>query len=255
MSSESGEFTHDEFGMPKVENSSPQVSPRAEYREPSENVSTGRLEAFSDGVFAIAITLLVLEVKIPDFKTAIGPDKTLADFLKEQWPVYVAYFSSFLSIGIIWVNHHIIFKYINRTDRWLLNFNLLLLLTVSFIPYPTDLLGEAIQAQLDVSTHPTADMLALSAGDTTTAALLYIGTLLMMAFAFVLLWGYAIKNFRLVDNRSDPAKLRARQRANYLGVTIYTTAFVIAIFNTAIGIGMTFLVSLIFFVPIGDDRF
>lgn len=221
-----------------------------------QDVGTGRLEAFSDGVFAIAITLLVLEVKIPDF-SAIGPTvkySSLAEFLAAQWPVYVAYLTSFLVIGIIWVNHHIIFRYIKRTNRWLLNFNLLLLLTVSFIPYPTNLLGETIKEQLDDSRSTVRTAAALAA-DSTTATLLYIGTLFAMAVAFIFLWGYAIKGFRLVDKNSNPAKLQARQRANYMGAAIFATAFIIAIFNTAIAIAATFIVSLIFFVPIGDDRF
>lgn len=256
MSRESSEFTQDEFGMPKVEVSQPSHQHR-EHKEISEEVGTGRVEAFSDGVFAIAITLLVLEVHVPDFAQLrnSNPPVSLWDFLKEQWPVYVAYLTSFLIIGIIWVNHHIIFKYIKRTDRWLLNLNLLLLLTVSFIPYPTDMLGEALKAQLDHNLTNTPALALQANYDVITASLLYIGTLLAMAVAFVFLWGYAIKDFRLVDKRSNPARLRARQRANYMGVVIFTLAFIAAIFNPGIGIGATFIVSVIFFIPLGDDPF
>ncbi len=101
---------------------------------------TTRLEAFSDGVFAIAITLLILEIKVP-----AGPetqDHGLWRALLERWPSYVGYVISFATIGIMWVNHHALFKYIRRVDRALLLANLLLLMTISFLPYPTAVLAE-----------------------------------------------------------------------------------------------------------------
>src|SRR4029079_13892081 len=101
---------------------------------------TTRLEAFSDGVFAIAITLLILEIKVP-----AGPETQehgLWRALLERWPSYVGYVISFATIGIMWVNHHALFKYISRVDRALLLATLLLLMTVSSLPYPTAVLAE-----------------------------------------------------------------------------------------------------------------
>src|SRR5205085_2423787 len=94
-------------------------------------MGTARLEAFSDGVLAIAATLLVLELRVPE----AGGD--LAAALASQWPSYVVYVVSFLTIGIIWVNHHSLLAHVRRVDRPLLFLNLWLLLTISLIPFPT----------------------------------------------------------------------------------------------------------------------
>ena len=101
---------------------------------------SGRVEAFSDGVFAIAITLLILDLAVPP--RASTPDGYLAAALGHEWPSYFAYLVSFLVIGIIWVNHHSVFARVRQVDRVVLFANLLLLLTVSAIPFPTQLLAE-----------------------------------------------------------------------------------------------------------------
>src|SRR5215471_14225643 len=97
---------------------------------------TSRIEAFSDGLFAIAATLLILEVKIP------SPTQTiLARQLLQRWPSYVAFLLSFLFIGIMWINHHRLFTHIKRSDNGLLILNLLLLLGVTAVPFPTAVLA------------------------------------------------------------------------------------------------------------------
>ena len=101
-----------------------------------------RAEAFSDGVFAIAITLLVLDLRLP----GAGPEHhTLIYQLLHDWPQYFAYVVSFLTIGIMWMNHHTIFAHITRVDRPLLVINLLLLMAVVAIPFPTSLVAEHLQ--------------------------------------------------------------------------------------------------------------
>ena len=95
-----------------------------------EEKETNRLEAFSDGVFAIAITLLVLELKLPT--TQDLEQKGLVAYLLGQWPMFLAYITSFATIGIMWVNHHRLFTHIKRADHNLLLLNLLLLLIVTF---------------------------------------------------------------------------------------------------------------------------
>ena len=103
--------------------------------------STGRLEAFSDGVLAIAITLLVLEIKIepPGFEH-------LWRALADEWPSYLAYVTSFLTIGAVWIAHHALFVRLSAIDPVLLRLNILLLMVVSFLPFPTALMAEALQA-------------------------------------------------------------------------------------------------------------
>jgi uncharacterized membrane protein len=104
-----------------------------------EHFETGRLEAFSDGVFAIAITLLVLELSVPEDEF----DDLLAGIL-DQWPSYLAYLTSFLTIGGLWLVHHGIVGRMRYADAWFVRVNLLLLLAVSFLPFPTKLVAEAI---------------------------------------------------------------------------------------------------------------
>jgi len=101
---------------------------------------TGRLEAFSDGVLAIAITLLVLDIKIEPSQLA-----HLWKALAEEWPAYLAYVTSFFTIGGVWLAHHALFERLAVVDPVLLRLNLLLLLTVSFLPFPTGLMAEALQ--------------------------------------------------------------------------------------------------------------
>jgi uncharacterized membrane protein len=131
-------------------------------------VSLGRLEAFSDGVFAIAITLLVLEIPVPHVERG-----RLSDALLDQWPVYAAYVVSFAIIGIIWINHHAVFGSIERVDRGLLFLNLNLLLWVALIPWPTSLLAEYMQA---------------GGSDERAAALVYASTMTLMGASFGGLW-------------------------------------------------------------------
>jgi uncharacterized membrane protein len=100
-------------------------------------MTTGRLEAFSDGVLAIAITLLVLGIAIPP------PDTALGAALLRLWPSYLAYVVSFLVIGAIWINHHAMFRHIVRVDGTLLVLNLLQLMVFAFLPFPTSVLAEA----------------------------------------------------------------------------------------------------------------
>ena len=94
---------------------------------------TARIEAFSDGVFAIAITLLVLDLKVP---RGLAEGRTLADALLAQWPAYLAFASSFMTILIMWVNHHRIFTLVGRSDERLIFYNGLLLMGVTVVPFP-----------------------------------------------------------------------------------------------------------------------
>ena len=107
----------------------------------AESAATSRLEAFSDGVFAIAITLLVLELHVPE-----TGDRSLARALAHEWPQFAAYLTSFLIIGIMWVNHHSMFREITRVDRPLLFLNLLLLLWTALLPFPTELIARYLRA-------------------------------------------------------------------------------------------------------------
>ena len=138
-------------------------------QEPSSEKETGRLEAFSDGVFAIAITLLVLELKVPNLPAAGVTPAALAKGLIQQWPSYIALITSFFTILIMWVHHHGIFRNISRTDAWLHFANGSLLLMVTLVPYPTSVLAAYLQT-------PAAKMAMVS----------YSGTFVIIALCFYL---------------------------------------------------------------------
>jgi uncharacterized membrane protein len=139
---------------------------------PSRGLSPRRLEAFSDGVFAIAITLLVLEIGLPATAEA-----DLLQALVDAWPSYLAYIVSFATIGAAWIAHNIITEHIDRVDTWFIRLNLLLLLVVAFLPFPTRLLAEHITAQ-----------------DAERVAATFFGVcLLLIALLTSVLWRYAAR--------------------------------------------------------------
>lgn len=104
---------------------------------------TGRLEAFSDAIISIAAALLVLDLKVPD-------TRDLARSLVHLWPAYLAFAVSFLITGVVWLNHHTMFRFIVRMDRMLMLLNLLLLMSVAFLPFPTEVLAEALSTHQGV---------------------------------------------------------------------------------------------------------
>ncbi|MFC4884932.1 TMEM175 family protein [Streptomyces beijiangensis] len=149
---------------------------------------SGRLEAFSDGVFAIAITLLILEIKVPEHAGG-----ELWKALGEQWPSYAAYVVSFLVIGIMWLNHHQIFRFVARVDRTLMFLNLLLLMTVAALPWPAALLATYLRE--GSASH--------------VAAAVYSGLMVVMALTFQAVWWHLTKTGHLFDDRVDALAARA----------------------------------------------
>jgi uncharacterized membrane protein len=196
-----------------------------------ENKETNRLEAFSDGVFAVAITLLVLNIKPP-------PDNALTSAawwsaLLNQLPTLLAFVTSFATIGIMWINHHRLFNYIKRTDTGLMLFNLLLLLVIVFIPYPTALLAQQYIAQ------PTLN----------GAALLYSGTNVVLAICFNLLWRYASYHNRLIGKNVDTRAVVAISRQYLGGPLLYLIAFGLAFISVPASIIFLLLLALFFAIP------
>ena len=176
-----------------------------------EDSGTARLEAFSDAVFAIAATLLVLE-----FAVDTGQDApSLSHQLLHLWPSYLAYATSFLTIGIIWINHHHVMETIARVDRTFLFINTLLLLVVAFIPFPTKLV---------------ADYLERSSGDERTAVVAYGATLFLMAILFNVLWTYARSNRRLIREDFPQSQVRAVTQASLIGVPLTGLVVLLATF-------------------------
>jgi uncharacterized membrane protein len=153
---------------------------------------TGRIEAFSDGVFAIAITLLVLDIDVPE--SAFG---NLWRGFADQWPAYLAYATSFVTIGGIWMLHHGVFRRLRSANNAVMRINLALLMAVSFLPFPTRLVAEAI-------TSGSAER---------AAVIIYGGSLLAISLAFGAL-SYAIaRDPELLQPGVTAGEVRALVRA------------------------------------------
>jgi TMEM175 potassium channel family protein len=200
-----------------------------------EEKETGRLEAFSDGVFAVAITLLVLNIKIPgvDVPASQLPNDTqLWSTLLDEWPMLAAYTTSFATIGVMWINHHRLYTHIKRTNTMLMLLNLLLLLIIVFVPVPTALVAEYL-------VHP----------DQHAAALLYSGTMIILAICFNLLWRYASYHNRLLAKNADERAVNAITKQYWFGPVVYLLAFILALFSTPASLTLNFLLALFFAIP------
>ena len=179
-------------------------------------METRRVEAFSDGVFAIAITLLILAVGIEE---ALG-DADLSQELLDLWPAYVAYAVSFLTIGIMWVNHHVVFRQFARVDRPLLLLNVLLLMLIAFVPFPTRVVAD----------H------ARSADDRQAAALLYGSTMTITAILFFAVWIYGSR--RLLRQDADRREVSGITRSYLPGVPTYAAATLLAFVSSTASLVM-----------------
>jgi uncharacterized membrane protein len=190
-----------------------------------EGIGTGRLEAFSDGVFAIAATLLILEIGVDTSRGNLG--KQLTDI----WPAYLAYVTTFLVIGIIWINHHHCVSLIGRVDRPFLFINLLLLLTVSFMPFPTKLVAQYLQKP-----------------DERQAVIAYTATLTVMAIIYNIWWRYARTNRRLIADRATDAALESVDRAFNPGVPVYAITVAVAFVSPLSSVAITLALA-VFYLP------
>lgn len=196
-------------------------------------VTTGRLEAFSDGVIAVAITLLVLNIDLPH----LGPGETLARGLANQWPVYAAYVTSFLTIGIIWVNHHVMIGRLQQPDRAILFLNLLLLMSIAVLPFATKLM---------------AAYLRKSAGQHLAAAV-YGGSLLVMGVFFASLNAHIL--LAKHEKLRRPLSLEDRRRIlsrSISGVIPYAIATALAALSSYLTIAICFGIAIFYALPIGS---
>lgn len=178
-------------------------------------MSPGRLETFADGVLAIAATLLILNVdaQVSEHSSDLG--RTLLDI----WPSYVGYVVSFVTIGIIWINHHTLMSQIGKVDRLFLLLNVGLLLCIAFIPFPTRLVTEHFRSE-----------------DARAAALAYGITLTATAVFFSALWFYASIGARLLREDHDPATVKGITRSYLPGPWIYLAATLVALVSPTVSV-------------------
>ncbi|HEY3054338.1 MAG TPA: TMEM175 family protein [Thermoanaerobaculia bacterium] len=189
---------------------------------------TSRVEAFSDGIFAIAATLLILEIRTPEHLHG----GQLASALASLWPSYLAFVTSFFTIGVMWMNHHRLFNLIGKSDQGLLASNALLLMGVTFVPFPTALLARYL-------THPDASI----------AAIFYNAVFLYLALAFQLLWRHASGHARLLEDDADPESVAAITRQYRFGPAFYIVLIAVAYFSAVASLVLNLALAVFFAIP------
>jgi len=189
-------------------------------KQSNEQRETGRVEAFSDGVFAIAITLLVLELKVPPVDRNTS-GQALGDALVRLWPSFAAFLTSFAAILIMWMNHHGIFRMVRRVSGPFLAANGFLLLTVTFVPFPTAVLASHVLGP-----------------SSTVAAAFYCGTYVLVSIAYNALWDAATRGGLLRSGvpESHVRKIRRTYRAGFF---VYVAATGLALWNAHAGLALS----------------
>ncbi len=194
-----------------------------------EEKETGRLEGFSDGVIAVAITLLVLGLQPPAQKLS---DPDLLNWFREQLPNYLAFITSFATIGVMWMNHHRMFTHIKHTDATLMLLNLLLLLFIVIVPFPTALVAEYLKAP-----NPRI------------AALLFNGIYVMLAICFNLLLRYAVRENRLLGKQVDLHEIQAMLRQYRFGPVAYLITFGLTWISVPASLLLNLLMAVFWAIP------
>ena len=195
---------------------------------------TARLEAFSDGVFAIAITLLVLDLAVPVTKTS---EQHLLDAIGDQWPGYLGYLVSFSTVGALWLGHNAITDYLDRTDTTLLRLNLLLLFFVSFLPFPTRLLSEYIRSD-------QAERVAVT----------FYGLTLLVAGALLsVFWRYAL-HARLVRPNAGDEEITLLTHRLTPGLAAYAVLIIAGLFRPVAAVIGYLVIAMFFLLPLRIHR-
>ncbi len=174
-----------------------------------QSSTTARLEAFSDAVIAIAITLLVLEIHIPQ----VGHTSSLLDALWDQWPSYVAFLLSFVVIGVMWVSHHSMFERIATVDRGMLFRNLALLMGIGFLPFPTALLAEYVR-EGGTNSH--------------VAAAIYSATMALIGLVFLAMWRHLLRHPDLLVAGISRERIEVAIKKSMVGPIVYTASIGLA---------------------------
>lgn len=195
-------------------------------------MSRSRLEAFSDGVIAIAITLLVLDIKVPP----PGAHASLAGRLGAQWPAYAAYATSFMTIGIIWINHHVMINRLRSVDHTVLFLNLVLLLVIGVLPWSTALMADYLRAGEGAR----------------LAAFVYGASLVAMSFAFYALQRHILfGRRRLLGEEVGDAERDAINRRNQAGLIPYLLAAPAAFLSPYITLATSAALAVFYAMPFG----
>lgn len=194
----------------------------------SGEYATNRVEAFSDGVFAIIVTLLILDIHAPDLSHPNNPQ--LLSALWHLIPKILIYVIGFLNIAVYWINHHQLFHVLHRTDRGFLWLNCMLLLVLAFMPFPTSVIGE----------YPTL----------VTSTTFFGGMMMITAFIFGTMRAYSTYYGCLIDcDRIDDMCAKWAVLKSYSGVLFYAVAVLSGYFSTKIAIALFFVIPLVYALP------
>ncbi len=174
-----------------------------------EQLAFERVLFFTDAVFAIAITLLALEIRLPENGEILGNDALFSSLL-QIWPKYLAYIISFLVIGIFWIGHHRKFQYFLRSNNTLIYLNFLLLMVVAFIPFPASVLSQS---------------------GNRTSTIFYASTMTVAGLLSVLIWVYAIKQKDLIDPAASPLQRKKELWSPLIMSAVFLLSIGIAFIN------------------------
>jgi uncharacterized membrane protein len=198
-------------------------------REIGNEISKARIETLTDGVFAIVMTLLVLEIAVPQLT---HPEATTGDLLRqllELWPVILSYAMSFIILGFFWINHHDQFHYIKRANHVFVWITIFHLMFVVFIPFSTALLGEYYDQRISV--------------------VVYGINIAVASFWASVQWSYAAKDHRLVDPDLDPTFIKITSRRSVVGIIIYLIAVALSFVSTQVSIVLFIVIPIYYLVP------
>lgn len=195
-------------------------------QQPETSSALDRLIFLSDGVFAIAITLLVLEIAVPEISNITGPQ--LSSILIGLWPKILTYALSFIIIAVYWTTHQRIFYYIKRTTDVLTWLNVFLLMSIAFLPVPTNVVGMY--------------------GNHREAVIFYAISLMVAACFIVLIWWYATNGHRLVDKNLDPALIRHHIERSLIAPAVFLLAIILSFISPFLAEVSLLLIGVIIFI-------
>jgi len=189
-----------------------------------------RLVTLADAVFAFALTLLVLEIRLPADTVRPGD---LGVTLARLWPSFLSYVISFIVIGILWINHHGMMQLIDRIDAWFIYLTLLLLLCVAFLPFPT-----AVMMEYLMDPHERAFAVAF-----------YCGCVTLTTVAYVLGWWHAARDRRLIASHVPQETVRVLTRVYVPGPFLYLTATLLAFAHVALSLAIVVALGILYLLP------
>jgi uncharacterized membrane protein len=202
-------------------------------REVGNEISKSRIETLTDGVFAIVMTLLVLEIAVPPLSHSEAASE-LPKQLLELWPVILSYAMSFIILGFFWIYHHDQFHYIIRVNRILVWITVFYLMFIAFIPFSTALLGEYTDQQISV--------------------VIYGINIAIVAFWAYMQWWYATKDRNLVHSDLDPTFIKIMSRRSLVGPIIYLIAVALSYVSLEVSLVLYITIPVYYLVPARKDK-